>query len=726
MYMSIAEAQRTQILRREERFNVMHAQRKFTRRFTTYRWIACLLPVFLVLSFAQIKNHAEETVEVVTNRYPTEAHPIYLIVAPPQEKMAPRPLNVPVVSTRQAPPKKDSSTDLFLPFPMSAAQAVRIANGLIEDADAQGALPYLEHARKQDPNSFEILIGLGRCYYELRRDDEALALYQEASARNATVWDAQYYAGRIHLENGRYAEAVEPLGKANNLKPDDPDTISSFGIALSKSGRAAEAIRYLTRIVALKRYIKEDFYYLGEAYANDEQWLKAAQVFKDGADLRGIDAHGYFYWATSLFNAGNLDDALNGYDKARSVDYSVSHSGTFRYIAEIYRLRGMSDKALGNYQSFLQREPNDVEALFQAGYISFRLDQVDQAKDYFRKLIAVDPKHAGGAANLAALEARYNEKHIGRNEKTQGITLREVVQANPNSVEAQVNLGAQLLTEGVYPEALTILERAVSLRPNSAAVQYDLGLAQIKNNKYEEAITSIKKALELKPEWPDAYNNLGLAYAGLSRWKESVTAYREALRLVPEYAGAMYNLGIAHLRQGENSTAKEVAAKVRPLNWDLQARLWQEILAVEHPSNVVAKVEPTVVTPPVQTPSPPASEDGAAKTISVDEECPSPFYKRSGVTQMASLNEQLEVAYTADAVQNKVEGKIVLEFVVCSNGRVSEIRVDESLPFGLTERAIEAIKKVHFQPALLGTQPVSVITKQTFACAGQVCITKNF
>jgi TonB family protein len=93
---------------------------------------------------------------------------------------------------------------------------------------------------------------------------------------------------------------------------------------------------------------------------------------------------------------------------------------------------------------------------------------------------------------------------------------------------------------------------------------------------------------------------------------------------------------------------------------------------------------------------------------------------------MASLNEQLEVAYTANAVQNKVEGKIVLEFVVCSNGRVSEIRVDESLPFGLTERAIEAIKKVHFQPALLGTQPVSVITKQTFACAGQVCITKNF
>jgi tetratricopeptide (TPR) repeat protein len=564
-----------------------------------------------------------------------------------------------------------------------------------------------------------MLIGLARCYYELGRDDDSLKLYQQAVAQNPASWDAQYYLGRLHLENGRYAEAVEPLGKANNLKPDDPDTITSFGIALSKSGRAAEAITYLTRIVALKRYIKEDFYYLGEAYANDQQWLKAAQVFKEGADLRGIDAHGYFYWATSLFNAGNLDEALSGYEKARSVDYTVSHSGTFRYIAEIYRLRGMPDKALANYQSFLQREPNDVEALFQAGYISFKLDQVDPAKDYFKKLIAVDPKHAGGAADLAALEARYNEKYIGRNEKTQGITLREVVQANPNSVEAHVNLGAQLITEGVYPEALTILERAVSLRPGSAAVQYDLGLAQLKNNKYEEAITSIKKALELKPEWPDAYNNLGLAYAGVSRWKEAVTAYREALRLVPAYAGAMYNLGIAHLRQGENATAKEVAAKVKPLNWDLQARLWQEILAVEHPANAVAAATPTS-TPPVQTSSPETSPPP------VDEECPSPIYRRSGVTQMALLKDPLEVSYTADAVQNKVEGKIVLQLVVCSNGRVSDITAEEQLPFGLTERAIEAIKKVHFQPALLGTQPVSVITKQTFACAQQACTTKNF
>ncbi len=708
---------------------MQHAKLKFKCRSAKYGWVARLLPVLLVLSFAEIKNRAEETVVVVTNRHPTEAHPTYLIAAPPQEKMAPRPLNVPVVSARQTPAKTDSPNDLQLPFPMSAAQAVRIGNGLIDDSDAQTALLYFEEARKNNPDSIEMLTGLARCYYELRRDDEALVLYQRAIAQNPASWDAQYYLGRIHLENGRYAQAVEPLDSARKLKPDDTDTISSLGMALSKSGRSAEAIAYLTRITALKRYIKEDFYYLGEAYANDQQWLKAAQAFKEGADLRGIDTNGYFYWATMLFNADKLDEALDGYEKARSVDYSVSQSGTFRYLAEIYRLRGMPDKALAHYQSLLQREPNDVEALFHAGYISFKLNQLGQARDYFRKLVAVDPKHAGGGANLAALEARDNEIRIGRNERTPGITLREAVQANPNSVEAHVNLGAQLITEEVYPEALSILEHAVGLRPNSAAAQYNLGLAQLKEKKYGAAISSNKKALELKPDWPDAYNNLGLAYAGLNRWEEAVRAYREALRIVPNYAGALYNLGFAHLRLGQEPTTRELVAKLRPLNWDLQARLWQEILAAEHSANagVVALPNPTL--PPLVQPSPetsaPAADDKAEKELrsnsSGDEECPSPIYSRSGVTQMAFMKEQLQVLYTADALQNKVEGKIILQLVVCSDGRVSDIRVDEPLPFGLTERAIEAIRKVRFEPALLGTQPVSVITKQTFACAQQVC-----
>ena len=209
--------------------------------------------------------------------------------------------------------------------------------------------------------------------------------------------------------------------------------------------------------------------------------------------------------------------------------------------------------------------------------------------------------------------------------------------------------------------------RRPGLRPNSAAVQYDLGLAQIKEKKYEEAIISNRKALELKPEWADAYNNLGLAYAGLSRWKEAVTAYREAVRLVPDYAGALYNLGIAYVRLGQNSAAREVVAKVRELNWDLQARLWQEILAIERPATLVAVPEPSpTVTPPTQTSppetSPQAPVDKAEKDLpsnnSEDEECPSPLYRRSGVTQMALMRSSFKCRTPTTRFKTKWKEKL--------------------------------------------------------------------
>ena len=731
-----------------------HCNRRIRRSFTGYRWLSIALIALLVLPFTALTNHAEETVTVYTDWHPTEGHPVYLIAAPPSEKMAPRPLNVPIASAREPLASSYEPADLQLPFEMTAAQAISIGNGLIEDADFQMALPYFEHANKKEPGSRNVSIGLAHCYYGLKRDDESLTLYKQVIADNPGLWQAQFNVGRIHLENGRYALAVEALNNALNLKSDDPETLVSYGVALSKAGRSTDAIAYLKRVTALKRYIKEDFYYLGEAYANEREWLLAAQAFKDGADLRGIDPNGYFYWATMLFNADKIDEAVAGYERVRKLDLDASHPGTPRYMAEIHRLRGEAAAALGQYQVLLRKEPNDIEALFQAGYISFKLDQWGQAKDYFRKLIQVDPKHAPGAANLAALAAQYNEKYKGRNEPTQGITLREVAQANPNSVEAHTNLGAQLITEEVYPEALIALERAATLRPDSATVQYDLGLAQIKNRKFEEAVTAISKALKLKPNWASAYNNLGLAYAGLNRWEEAATAYREAVRLEPKYAGALFNLGSASIRLGQKSVAQQLVERLKPLHWGLQARLNLEILASEGTKIVITapgSTTPAAVSTPASVPTDPAtqpppstlptqpttpstspgdsqpsSSPESEKTPpltppSADNECPDPIYRPAGVTQMASIKDPLQIGYTDEAAQNNVEGRIVLRAVFCGNGRVADVAVEESLPFGLTERAVEAMKKVQFQPALLNSRPVSVFVRQTFTCTQTVC-----
>ncbi len=57
--------------------------------------------------------------------------------------------------------------------------------------------------------------------------------------------------------------------------------------------------------------------------------------------------------------------------------------------------------------------------------------------------------------------------------------------------------------------------------------------------------------------------------------------------------------------------------------------------------------------------------------------------------------------YTEEARRNKITGTVVLRIVFLASGEVGNIRVVAGLPYGLTERAIEAARKIKFTPAML-------------------------
>ena len=123
-------------------------------------------------------------------------------------------------------------------------------------------------------------------------------------------------------------------------------------------------------------------------------------------------------------------EAFDVYQKAKKKDLEQNHWGTSLYLADIYRLRGSLTEALGSYRQVLKQKPDHVESLFHAGYIAFKLGQRGEAMQFFENSIGDRSKHAGAAANFAALEARDNRKsNPGR--KPTGVTLREVTEVNP-------------------------------------------------------------------------------------------------------------------------------------------------------------------------------------------------------------------------------------------------------------------------------------------------------
>src|SRR5215510_5577674 len=96
--------------------------------------------------------------------------------------------------------------------------------------------------------------------------------------------------------------------------------------------------------------------------------------------------------------------------------------------------------------------------------------------------------------------------------------------------------------------------------------------------------------------------------------------------------------------------------------------------------------------PPTPTPTPTSNERVEWMTASLR---PTILYRE-------------KAKYTDKARNNGIQGTVILQVVFRRYGLLTDIRVLRGLPDGLTENAIEAAKKIRFQPAMKNGRPISV------------------
>jgi protein TonB len=64
--------------------------------------------------------------------------------------------------------------------------------------------------------------------------------------------------------------------------------------------------------------------------------------------------------------------------------------------------------------------------------------------------------------------------------------------------------------------------------------------------------------------------------------------------------------------------------------------------------------------------------------------------------------------YTEEARQARVQGMVLLETIIDTQGNVAAVRILKGLPMGLTESAIETVKTWKYQPSTRNGKPVAV------------------
>lgn len=116
-------------------------------------------------------------------------------------------------------------------------------------------------------------------------------------------------------------------------------------------------------------------------------------------------------------------------------------------------------------------------------------------------------------------------------------------------------------------------------------------------------------------------------------------------------------------------------------------------------------VDVEVVAPP--KPVEPGSGVGPGTSASEGEDY-NRIFSGKEVTQKARVLEKKEPTYTESARKFSVTGTVILRGVFASSGEVTNLRVVQKLPHGLTQRALDAARAIRFTPAMKDGRPVSM------------------
>jgi TonB family protein len=135
----------------------------------------------------------------------------------------------------------------------------------------------------------------------------------------------------------------------------------------------------------------------------------------------------------------------------------------------------------------------------------------------------------------------------------------------------------------------------------------------------------------------------------------------------------------------------------------VQRRPMHEVSQIRFSEQVTSTAKTGTTIPVIDQSTHAATADPATGKPN-DQQTPAP----SSINLRPVVLRKEKAGYTDEARRNGVQGIVVLNVIFAADGTITSIKVVRGLPDGLTEKAIEAAKKIRFRPAIKDGKPVGV------------------
>lgn len=301
--------------------------------------------------------------------------------------------------------------------------------------------------------------------------------------------DALHLLGVLRHQQGRHEEAVDLVGRAVALRPDDAGLQLNLGNALKALGRLDGAIERFRNALSLAPEFPLAHYNLGNAYALAGRHADAVDAFERSLRLQPNDASTYNNLGNALHATGRSDEAIAAFSRALAL--RPGHAGAHNNLGMALAAIGRPDEAIDQFRAALTAQPNYVAAYFNLGNTLDAVGRHAQACTAFESALA--------------LQSAFPPALLG--------------------------LGNALAAQGQHAQAIPRFERAVGLDPQLALAWLGLGNAHHALGAHDAALRAFDQTLRLRPDLASAQLNRALTLLTLGDLARGLPAYESRLAI---------------------------------------------------------------------------------------------------------------------------------------------------------------------------------------------------
>ncbi|MBO0958162.1 tetratricopeptide repeat protein [Neobacillus sp. MM2021_6] len=342
------------------------------------------------------------------------------------------------------------------------------------------------------PEEGELLILLSEILVESGEEEEAILVLEKISEQDVNYGQSLLLLADLYQIQGLFEVCERKLLKAKELLPNEVIIDFALGELYSEQGEIIKAM------AAFELVLKEENEIAGiNIHGRMADLLSTSGAFEDAltyydqALAEKLEINTLFGYAFTSLQAGYNRTAIEKFTELKELD--PEYHSLYLHLALSYEREEELENSFQTIKEGIGQDEFNKELFFYGGKIALKLGKADEAEQYFREALAIDPGFIEAALTLN----KFFLQHERYADVIELISQLDIMEDEEPQILWDLALAYDKLEEFSY--ALDKYESAYTFLKNNEAFLQDYGYFLIEEGKTARAAEIFKQLLSVDP-----------------------------------------------------------------------------------------------------------------------------------------------------------------------------------------------------------------------------------